>query len=220
MKSAGSTSVDGRAAFDLYQEQGIPAELFESIAHDRGFQFDWDGYRQARERHSLDSGAGQTGVMGDFGPLDAIKREVKSTDFVGYACTRDQAAVCGLVQDGQLTDTLSGSGEDQRVVLDRTPFYGEAGGQVGDTGWIAGPTGKFAVSDVQKSGDVLVHYGQVTEGTIARGDRVAVQVDSVRRTGIQRAHSATHILHYALQKFVGQHAQQRGSRVEDDQLRV
>ncbi len=241
MQSSGSRVVDGHAAFDLYQEQGIPAELFESIADERGYGFDWEGYEEANRTHKCRSGAGRKGVMGDFGPIDDIKREVKSTEFVGYACTSEQSVVRGLVYEVQetlveddddgnpvettrtvqhATDSLVPN-EDQKqlLVLDRTPFYAEAGGQVGDTGRIVGPAGEFAVSDVQKNGDVYVHSGRVTTGTISSGEQVAVEVDVQRRNGIQRAHSATHILHYALQKFVGEHAQQRGSKVQDDQLR-
>ncbi|MGI9516526.1 MAG: alanine--tRNA ligase-related protein, partial [Pirellulaceae bacterium] len=219
MKTDNVDVVDGRQAFNLYQEQGIPAELFESIARDRGLGLDWEGYEHAREKHARDSGGGMEGVMGDSGPIDDIKREVKSTEFLGYACTSDNGAVVGLVADDQQVHLISAANDNTLVVLDRTPFYAESGGQVADTGIIVGPSGKFAVTDVKKSGDVFVHYGRVLEGTLAHGEQVAVDVDSVRRDGIQRAHSATHILHYALQKFLGEHAQQRGSKVEDDHLR-
>ena len=219
LKSSGSATVDGREAFDLYQEQGIPAELFESIAAARGVDFDWDGYNHAKDRHAIDSGAGQVGVMGNFGPLDDIRSEVKSTEFLGYACTENQGQICGLVSDGQSVEEIKLSDDTQLVVMDKTPFYAESGGQVGDSGVIIGPNGQFSVTDVQKSGDVFVHYGNVTEGSVSKGDLVTGQVDTKRRTGIERAHSATHILHFALQKFLGEHAQQRGSKVEDDQLR-
>jgi alanyl-tRNA synthetase len=118
-----------------------------------------------------------------------------------------------------VADAIAESAGIQMVVLDRTPFYAESGGQVGDTGTIVGPEGTFQVTDVQKSGDVILHYGRVTRGRLARGQAVAADVDSVRRGGIERAHSATHILHYALQRYLGEHATQRGSRVEEDQLR-
>ena len=219
MESSNTKTVDGKEAFDLYQEQGIPAELFESIAKDRGMEFDWDGYKMARDQHAKDSGAGQVGVMGNFGPLDDIKNEIKSTEFLGYTCTDDNGVIFGLVSDGQLNDEISSADGEQLVVLDRTPFYAESGGQVGDTGQIVGPDGKFNVTDVQKSGDLFVHHGQVSEGKLGKDQSVSIQVNLERRNGIQRAHSATHIMHYALQKFVGEHAQQRGSKVEEDQLR-
>ena len=219
MQETSSKVVDGQQAFDLFQEQGIPAELLESIATERGLGFDWQAYQQAREHHAVASGAGQANVMGDFGPLDEIKKEIKSTEFLGYECTRDQGVVCGLVSDGTRLQSIDDAGTGQLLVLDRTPFYAEAGGQVGDSGLIVGPHGKFSVDDVRKDGDVFVHQGRLLEGTIRQGDRVAVQVDEPRREGIQRAHSATHILHFALQKYLGEHAQQRGSKVEDDHLR-
>lgn len=219
LQTAGKKQVDGGVAFDLYQEQGIPAELFESIARDRGFEFDRDSWNEARERHARESGSGPDAVMGDFGPLDTIKRDSPETDFTGYACTRDQGTIRGLVDGDQLVQRLEKSTGEQRVVLDRSPFYGESGGQVGDRGTIRGPAGTFSVSDVQKNGNILVHIGSVSDGCLATGETVAVEVDLPRRNGIERAHSGTHILHYALQKHVGQHARQSGSRVEQDWLR-
>ena len=231
MESSGSKTVDGAEAFNLYQEQGIPAELFESIASDRQYGFDWDGYKEAQEKHAIASGAGQVGVMGSFGPLGEIKKDVKTTEFLGYTCTKDSGSVCGLIYettdgDDETTTKQVGVeslaadlGDQQLVVLDRTPFYAESGGQVGDSGTIVGPNGKFDVTDSKKSGDLFVHYGRVTEGSLNKGDAVSVEVNTDRRDGIERAHSATHIMHYALQKFIGENAQQRGSKVEDDQLR-
>jgi alanyl-tRNA synthetase len=219
MDKTGSTSVNGREAFNLYQEQGVPAELLESMASSRGYQFDWPGYNEAREQHALESGAGEVGVMGDFGPVDIIKRDVKSTGFLGYASVRHSAKVVGLVAEASVVDQIVSGGINQAVVLDCTPFYATAGGQVADTGTLAGPDGCFAVTDVEKSGDVFFHYGHVSQGRIRRGDEVIASVDEQRRRGIERAHSATHILHFALQKYLGEHAQQRGSKVEQDQLR-
>ena len=241
MTSSGSNVVDGKEAFNLYQEQGIPAELFESIAKENGFGFDKDGFEEARKKHATTSGGGQTGVMGSFGPLDEIKKEVKSTEFVGYACTKDNGNVRGMIYetieektvtlDNGETKTVpvtmpfrvdsltSDLGDNQIVVLDRTPFYAESGGQVGDHGVIVGPNGRFQVTDAQKAGDLFVHVGRIEEGSLNEGDAVSVEVDSNRRTGIERAHSATHIMHYALQNLVGKDAQQRGSKVEDDHLR-
>ena len=219
-------TVNGQEAADLYQTWGIPAELFESIAREKNLDFDWDGYQRAMERHSIASGAGQKGVMGNFGPIDEIKAEVKSTDFFGYDSTSTKGTVLGLVQTADANDgaqirakTLSRTDRSQFLVTDQTTFYAESGGQVGDSGEIVGPEGRFRVDDVQKQGAVFVHFGQVVEGSIAEGENVTIKVDEGRRRGIQRAHSATHILHYALQKYLGEHAQQRGSKVEDDQLR-
>ncbi len=272
MRRSNQATVDGKEAFDLYQTFGIPAELFATMAEERGLEFDWSAYQTAIEQHGIDSGAGSKGVMGDFGPIDDIKREVKSTPFTGYAETKAKSSVCGLVEDvgvqqasvdGEGTaksdqdhqavseqrrvgaiharDDGAGARETDRevyptksevcptksevyptkqyVVLESTPFYAESGGQVGDTGQIVGPSGTFSVTDTQKNGDVILHIGQMIQGTLSDGDTVSAVVDEPRRNAIRRAHSATHILHHALQKNLGEHAQQRGSKVVDDLLR-
>ncbi len=219
MESAGSRSFDGRLAFDLYQEQGIPAELIESLAASRGMAFDREGFDAAAERHAAESGAGEVGVMGDFGPVDTIKREVKSTSFTGYEQRSGTSKIVGLVCGDQVTGELGIDTHPQAVVLESTPFYATSGGQVADTGIIRSESGSFTVTHVEKSGEVLVHYGAMTHGTFRTGDPVVAEVDSRRRDGIERAHTATHLLHFALQTHLGKHAQQRGSRVEDDQLR-
>ena len=245
MQAANRSTVDGHEAFDLYQTFGIPAELFASIAAEKNCAFDWNGYQKALEQHGIDSGAGSKGVMGDFGPLDEIKREVKSTAFLGYQGASSQAVVCGLMVaedcDGQdntarvqkrvaelhppLADLADRADRDQDLnqlqylILDQSPFYAESGGQVGDQGEIVSDTGTFQVQDTQKSGDVIIHIGYLQQGTIRQGDMVAARVDQGRRDAIRRAHSATHVLHYALQKNLGHHAQQRGSKVVDDLLR-
>ena len=125
-----------------------------------------------------------------------------------------------MVDGKALADQLSvANGSEQLLVLDKTPFYAESGGQVADTGTITGPNGTFQVEDVQKNGDVFVHMGSVTAGTIEVGDATEAVVDAGRRDAIRRAHTATHILHHSLQQTLGTHAQQRGSKVTGDWLR-
>ncbi len=223
MTKSDAKVVDGNSTADLYTTYGVPPELFEQIASERGYQLDWEGFRQAMEAHGRKSGKIAEGVMGDFGPIDEIKRQVKKTEFTGYRETESSAVVRGLVSGDATCQSLS-AGQDagdggQMVILDRSPFYGEAGGQVGDTGVIQGPNGKFEVHDTQRNGDLIVHIGQVAVGTISIGDDVSAIVDAARRDAIRRAHSATHILHHALQQQLGSHAQQRGSKVTDDWLR-
>ncbi len=236
MQTAHETTVRGAEAAELYQTFGIPAELFAGIAEDRNLKFDWPGYQAAMDQHGVTSGKGSKGVMGDFGPIDDIKRELKSTEFLGYESTSATGLVRGLVQQVAETkgpetnwlqrrqselavQTPDAAAAEQFVVLDRTPFYAESGGQVGDSGFLVGPAGKFAVTDTQKNGDVFVHLGHVTEGVIRDGERVSAVVDEQRRDAIRRSHSATHVLHYALQQNLGEHAQQRGSKVVEDALR-
>ncbi|MCH2180510.1 MAG: alanine--tRNA ligase [Mariniblastus sp.] len=221
MKSSQATRVDGQSAADLYQTFGIPAELFESIAAGRGFSFDWNGYQSAMQEHGRVSGKIADTVMGDFGPVDEIKKRVKSTEFLGYQTTLANSVVCGLVDGEEGVDSLAprDTSSQQIVVLEETPFYAESGGQVGDGGIIQGPDGEFEVVDTRRNGDLILHFGSMRSGQIKLGDPVEGQVDSGRREAIQRAHSATHLLHYALQQTLGEHAQQRGSKVTDDWLR-
>ncbi len=228
MSRLNQTEVDGALAAELYQTYGVPAELFESLGSDRGLGFDWRGYRREMERHSVESGKLADTVMGSFGPIDALKSEVKSTKFLGYDSTRCQATVSGIVCGDVRVQTRSVASEptDESqetpltvIVLDRSPFYAESGGQVGDSGTMIGPRGRFLVRDTQRDSDLILHFGRVVEGEIAQGDIVDADVDQRRRAAIRRAHSATHILHYALQKHLGSHAQQRGSKVDDDWLR-
>ena len=239
LKSNNKTAIDGKEAFDLYQTWGIPAELLESMGAEQKFEFDWDAYAEARRQHEIDSGAGQVGVMGNAGPLDEIRQEAKTTEFLGYVCTEEKGSIVGLASEVSREESTDDSQETkttveqtreselevneqhakQYVVLNRTPMYAESGGQTADTGTIVGPNGTFEVSDVQKSGDVFIHCGKMIDGLLRSGETVTINVDQKRRTGIQRAHSATHIMHYALQKYVGADAQQRGSKVDEDNLR-
>ncbi len=221
MKSKQTTVVDGRSAAELYQTFGIPAELFESIAADRDFSFDWESYQHAMLEHGRVSGKIADTVMGDFGPVDEIKRVVKLTEFVGYETTATTATARGLVDGDQQVESLCSKEESpkQIMVLDKTPFYAESGGQIGDAGFITGPSGKFEVIETRTSGDVILHLGSMRSGEIKVGELVEAEVDSSRREAIQRAHSATHLLHHALQQTLGDHAQQRGSKVTDDWLR-
>ncbi|MCA9171701.1 MAG: hypothetical protein KDB23_28735, partial [Planctomycetales bacterium] len=213
--------VDGESAADLYQTYGVPAELFESLAADRGFAFDWNSYREAMEAHGEKSGKLVHTVMGSTGPIDAIKKAVKETTFLGYDATQTKAEIKGIVVDDQLIEELTeiADGASAVIVLDQSPFYGESGGQVGDQGRLTGPTGGVEVVDTQRDGDLLLHHVTKLSGKLRVGDSVTAEVDESRRDAIRRAHSATHILHHALQKTLGKHAQQQGSKVTEDWLR-
>lgn len=221
MKAANRTCVDGGAAADLYQTYGVPPEVFETMAAENNLAFDWDGYRQAMREHGEASGKAVHTVMGDKGPIDAIKKVLHETPFLGYETTVAEAELKFIVAQNQLCNHLREVGRDQEViaVLDRTPFYGESGGQVGDTGEITGEGWRFQVTDTQRSGALILHHGHVVEGELRTGTRAVAKVDAARRQAIRRAHSATHILHYALQKNLGTHAQQQGSKVDGDWFR-
>jgi len=212
--------VDGAEAAALYQTYGVPAELLASMAAERNLVFDWDSYRAAMERHGEISGT-ERGVLFGAGPIEALKRAVHVTTFLGYEHTEAAAEIKGIIAQGQLCDRLQEIGHDTtvQVVLDRSPFYGESGGQVGDSGEIIGPGFRFVVTDTQKDDDLLVHYGHLAEGVMTTGAKATARVDAARRQAIRRAHSATHLLHHALRSTLGGHAQQQGSKVDADWLR-
>lgn len=220
MKGAGTTIVDGREAASLYQTYGVPPELTESMAADQSFTFDWDGFREAMDEHSRDSGTGSFELF-KTGPVERLKRVLLETPFLGYESNEAAAEVKGIIVGDELCEEYAETGEafPVRLVLAATPFYGESGGQVGDVGVIANDNFEFVVTDTQKDGDVVLHAGYLASGTVGIGALATATVDCDQRQGIRRAHSATHILHHALQKHLGNHAQQQGSKVDRDVLR-
>ncbi len=221
IKSAGRRTVDGAEAAELYTTFGVPAELFESMAAEDNLAFDWEGFRRAMKKHGDVSGGGGHTVMGDKGPIDAVKKVFHECEFVGYETTECDAELKFIIAQEHLCDHLQEVGRENAVVvvLDRTPFYGESGGQVGDRGEISGKGFRFHVADTQRNGQLVLHIGHLVEGEMRTGAKVTARVDASRRAGIRRAHSATHILHHALQNTLGTHAQQQGSKVDDDELR-
>ncbi|MEX2187468.1 MAG: alanine--tRNA ligase [Pirellulales bacterium] len=221
MKSSGRMTVDGGEAAELYTTFGVPAELFETMAAESNLAFDWPGFRKAMEQHGEVSGKAVHTVMGGSGPMDAIKKVLHECEFLGYDAIEAAAEVKFIVAQEHLCDHVKEVGHDREliVVLDRTPFYGESGGQVGDTGEIIGDSFRFHVTDTQKDGQIVKHVGHLLEGELRTAAKVTARVDEARRAGIRRAHSATHLLHHALQSTLGSHAQQQGSKVEEDYLR-
>ena len=203
------------------QTFGFPPELTETLAVERGMTLDWDGLKKAQEKHEKDSGAGQRKELFKQGPLDTIRETLPASEFLGYTTDKSEARVMGLLVGDELSYKLDELGRKapEVIVLDRSPFYGEMGGQVGDTGWIAGPNGRFEVTDTRIEDDFILHVGHLREGRIEYKDAVQATVDSPRRMAIRRAHSATHLLQYALQKTLGKQTHQKGSKVEADLLR-
>ena len=225
MESDSRVMVDGHQAADLYKTYGVPPELLQTLAAEKNLTFDWDGYSQAMDQHAVDSGAGQKELF-QTGPLETLKEALRETTFVGYDSTESSVQIKGIIvgdteSEERLIGKVEAGGADRqlRVVLDQTPFYGESGGQVGDAGRIFNDEFEFNVTDTLKHAALVVHYGHLVRGTISEGATVTAEVNTERRDAIRRAHSATHILHYALQKNLGKHAQQQGSKVEADLLR-
>ncbi|TWT85830.1 Alanine--tRNA ligase [Posidoniimonas polymericola] len=225
MRRDNRLKVDGGVAADLYQTYGVPPELFESLAAEHNLAFDWPGYQHAMAEHGEASGKLTHTVMGAKGPIDSLKQALHKTEFVGYDALECEATVAGIIAgvapDDHLCDSMEEVGHEHlvRVVLDKTPFYGESGGQVGDTGQLIGKDFEFEVVDTQKDGQLFVHAGHLKSGKLVGGATVKAVVDADRREAIARAHSATHLLHHALQKHLGSHAQQQGSKVDEDWLR-
>ena len=218
-QAKGETVFSGADAFKLYDTFGFPIDLTAEMAADEGLTVDEEAFRKlmqeqkerAREARKALGDLGWAGV--EFG------KEVPSTEFVGYDLTVCNATVVALVCDDELCGQME-AGSDGIVVLDRTPFYAEMGGQVGDHGVITAKGMTFTVTDVQKNkGGKFMHYGHVAEGVVKVGDTVQPAIDVQRRKAICRAHSTTHLLDAALKKVLGDHVHQAGSLVEPDRLR-
>ena len=219
--STGTALVGGREAAELYTTYGFPPELLETLAAERNCSFDWDGFRAAMDAHGQRSGAGTRVEVFTSGPLDALKKTMHGSEFIGYDALETDGKVIGIIAQGQLCDSLRevGHASPITVVLDRTSFYGESGGQVGDTGSLEWSSGSFDVTDTQREGGFMLHTGHLQQGLLDLGQTVRAKVNTGRRAAIRRAHSATHLLHAALQHYLGSHAVQQGSKVDTDLLR-
>ena len=231
--------VAGAEAFDMYQTFGFPPELFETMAAERGLGFDWSEYKREMERHGEVSGSTEKNLLFKNDPLAEIKKKHK-TEFIGYEhhhedeedWEHDDANVIAILADGKLVDSVP-EGQMVRIILDRTSFYGEKGGQVGDKGVICCSKcdyieKAFVVEDTQMDGELIVHIGHQyapdenddsPKITLKVGDEVYLQLDRENRSAIARAHTATHLLHFALRYSLGTHAEQQGSKVDADVLR-
>jgi alanyl-tRNA synthetase len=213
-KLGGTKVIDGNTVFKLHDTYGFPTDLTADIARERGLTVDMEGYERAMDvQRKQSQAASQFGVDLSAG----VKIEGK-TEFLGYEAVTDVGQVVTLLKGGAAVNRLA-AGDEGEVVLDRTPFYAEGGGQVGDTGELGNVSAKFLVTDTQKRGSVASHIGKLAKGVIEVGDKLAANVDAPRRAAIVLNHSATHLLHAALRKVLGGHVQQKGSLVEADRLR-
>ncbi len=191
------------------------------MAAKKNLAVDLERFKFLMNQHKIGSGSGAflDSVMAE-GPLDAVRKSVGSTQFLGYDKLEAEGEIVGIIAEKQLVDQLEEVGRLAAVgiVLDRTPFYGEAGGQVGDTGTLSADGSEFEVIDTKRDGGLILHVGHLKRGRLQVGQKLHA-VDGDRRAAIRRAHSATHLLHYALRKNLGETATQRGSKVEQDQFR-
>ncbi|HEX9851894.1 MAG TPA: alanine--tRNA ligase, partial [Woeseiaceae bacterium] len=208
------TVIPGDVVFRLYDTYGFPVDLTADIARERGLTIDEKGFeslmsvQRDRARAASKFGAAESA---------SIQTDV-SSDFSGYGGTEGQSRVVAIFKDGKSVESLSG-GNDAAVVLQTTPFYAESGGQVGDTGVLKSTNGTFVVSDTQKSGNAILHFGKVQSGILKSNDAVHAIVDAERRHATVLNHSATHLLHAALRNVLGEHVTQKGSLVAPDRLR-
>ena len=206
--------IPGEIVFKLYDTYGFPVDLTADIAREKGLAIDEEGFEAAMAEQRDRARAASKFAASAEG---SIRIDAES-EFSGYEVTEASGGIVALFRDGTAVDALT-AGDEGAVVLSTTPFYAESGGQVGDAGILA-ETGKlFHVVDTQKGGNAIVHYGAVEEGTLQVGETVDAIVDAERRQAIRLNHSATHLMHAALRKVLGDHVQQKGSLVAPDRLR-
>ncbi|HEX8044389.1 alanine--tRNA ligase [Rhizobium sp.] len=214
-------SLDGETAFKLYDTYGFPLDLTQDALRARGIGVDISSFTDAMERQKAEARSHWTG-SGDKA-TETIWFELKekhgATEFLGYDTEVAEGVIQAIVKDGVAVDSAS-VGDKVQIIVNQTPFYGESGGQMGDTGVISSDNGKLAVSDTQKKGEGLfVHIATVSDGTIKTGDAVVLTVDHSRRSRLRANHSATHLLHEALREVLGTHVAQKGSLVAPERLR-
>jgi len=206
--------LDGDTAFKLYDTYGFPVDLTADIGRERGFEIDMEGFNAAMSAQQERSRAASK-----FSMKGAVEYKGPATQFKGYESLKEEARVLALYLDGAAVESLR-TGQSGIVVLDRTPFYAESGGQAGDRGLLKSGAVNFSVADTQKiQGDVSGHHGTVSGGSLKVGDTVSAHVDETLRARTMRHHSATHLMHKALRQILGGHVQQKGSLVDEHKTR-
>ena len=219
-KAKGEKTFSGADAFKLYDTYGFPIDLTAEMVEEEGMRVDQDAFKALMEEQRLRARKARE-ALGDLGWAGVeFGKDVPSTTFAGYDSTAVEGAkVAALVVENELAEVLM-PGVEGIVVLDRTPFYAEMGGQVADHGVLSGEGVRFEVTDVQKNkGGKYMHYGRMTAGSLRVGDAVTAAIDTERRQAVMRAHTATHLLDKALRTVLGDHVHQAGSLVEEDYLR-
>jgi alanyl-tRNA synthetase len=212
---------DGETAFTLYDTYGFPLDLTQDALRARGISVDLASFNDAMERQRKKARASWAG-SGDTATETvwfALREKTGATEFLGYETESTEGVVTALVRDGKEVSELK-KGESGALLMNQTPFYGESGGQVGDSGEMRREGVRLAVTDTQKkAGDVFAHMVKVEEGAVKVGDPLLLEVDHARRAAIRQNHSATHLLHEALRQVLGDHVAQKGSLVAPDRLR-
>ncbi|MGC1467093.1 MAG: alanine--tRNA ligase-related protein, partial [Pseudolabrys sp.] len=223
-KSAGlkkGAMFDGETAFTLYDTYGFPLDLTQDALRNRGISVDTASFTDAMERQREKARASWSGSgdAADEAIWFGLREKNGATEFLGYETESAEGVVKALVRDGKEVTELK-KGETGTVIVNQTPFYGESGGQVGDTGEMRREGVTFKVTDTQKhGGDLFVHHGTLAQGTLKVGDPLLLEVDHTRRFAIRQNQSATHLLHEALRQVLGDHVAQKGSLVSPERLR-
>ena len=213
---AGTTNsvIPGDLIFKLYDTYGFPVDLTNDIARENGLEIDMEGYNRCmQEQIARGRSASQFSV--DYSEQVNLPGK---TEFIGYDHSDTNATVLAIYAENNAVDEIK-EGDQVGIILDKTVFYAESGGQVGDTGIIGTETSLFNVVDCKKVGTHFMHFGHLKHGAISRGDKVKVEIDTQRRQSITCNHSATHLLHEALRLVLGDHVEQRGSMVDGDRFR-
>ncbi|MCC6728299.1 MAG: alanine--tRNA ligase [Chthonomonadales bacterium] len=228
VERSGGSRVEGEDAFTLYDTYGFPLELTEEIAAEHGLNVERAGFGRAMEeqrRRSQEASEIHRDLFRSMGAaLAELQRTTPATEFTGYQLAADRARVVALVRGGELVD-FARAGDEVEIVLNRTPFYAESGGQVGDTGTMETPRGdttcaaRAQVLDSRRAAGIVLHRARVLEGELATDAEVTAAVDAERRMHVKRNHTATHLLHAALREALGTHVHQKGSLVAPDRLR-
>jgi len=223
LKRQRAAVLPGKDVFDLYQTYGFPVEMTESLLAEEGMSADVQGFLRQMQAHQQLSKKGSAfgGAVFVTGPLSRLQEQHDPTEFVGYATLEGFGTVIGIVREDALLDNAE-AGQDVALVLDRTPAYGEAGGQVGDRGCILTEPegqGEFEFHIVRREKGFFLHVGRVKSGRFEPGTAVVCRVEKHNRMAIARNHTATHLLHCALRQVLGEHARQAGSHVSPDRLR-
>ncbi|WP_224086749.1 alanine--tRNA ligase [Nostoc sp. MS1] len=219
VKKQGQTVISGESAFTLYDTFGFPLELTQEIAEENHLTVDEDGFNvEMQKQVERAKAAHETIDLTVQGSLDKLAEHIQATEFIGYSQPAATAKVEVLLVGG-VSQEEAEAGTDVQVVLDKTPFYAESGGQIGDRGYISGDGIVVRVEDVKKESDFFVHFGRIERGTLRVGDNVTAQIDHSCRRRAQANHTATHLLQAALKKFVDEGISQAGSLVSFDRLR-
>ena len=209
-------TIDGKTVFQLYDTFGFPVDLTADVARERGLRLDQQGFEiEMEEQRSRARASSQFNAVSDEFKLDVYP----VSEFLGYEKPSADAKVLAILQNDVAIDQLE-NGDQAIIILDRTPFYAESGGQVGDIGTIKiGDESVFRVTDTQKQNDVFLHLGSLLSGELSLGDKVDAEIDEGYRCAVMLNHSATHLMHAALRQVLGEHVQQKGSLVDADKLR-